>query len=602
MHRVRLLAGPGYPRTRMSISDHRTWNGPRAAALSAFAALCVVACCIAAGAPPAERSRAERLIERAVGAPIWLTFPLIILATFISEDMTCISVGLLAARGDMRLSTGMLGCFLGLWVGDVMLYWAGRLLGRPFLKRAPIRWLMSEADVDRCSAWLEERGAIAVFLGRFLPGSRLPTYFAAGLLKTNFPKFALYFFLAVSVWVPLLVGTARIVGEPVMSYLKHIRQHPVISVLTGLLIFLVLYKIVLPLLSRRGRRRLAGAWNRIVQWEFWPWWFLYIPVFGWIILLAVRHRSLTVFTAANPGMPHGGFVGESKYEIMQRVAAACDCAARTHLVRPAEDPEQAFREAKEFMASNGLDYPVVLKPDVGQRGFRVRVVRSDEEMRDYLRSNPRRTLVQEYVPGVEFGIFYVRYPGEDRGRIFSITEKRPPVLVGDGWHNIEQLILRDNRAVCLANVYIEANASRLYQVPRLGELVQLVEIGNHARGCIFLDGARLRTRALEDAIDGISKRIEGFHFGRYDLRTPSEKDLMEGRNFKIIELNGVTSEATHIYDPQYGLGTAYRTLFRQWKMAFEIGALNRRRGVRPTPLPALLRQILRHFFGRREGV
>jgi len=572
----------------------------RAGIAAVLTALCLAACFPAIGGAETERGTAHRLIQRAVGAPLWLTLPLIVLATFVSEDMTCISVGLLAARGDMRLSTAMLGCFIGLWVGDVMLYWAGRILGRPFLKRAPIRWLMSEADVDRCSAWLEKRGAAAVFIGRFLPGSRLPTYFAAGLLKTNFPKFALYFLLAVSVWVPLLVGAARIVGEPVMRYLKHIRQHPVLSVLIGLVVFLALYKLVLPLFSRRGRRRLAGMWNRMVQWEFWPWWFLYIPVFGWILWLAVRHRGLTVFTAANPGMPNGGFVGESKYEIMRSVSRACDCAVRTQLVRPGEDADRAFRDARKFMDSNDLQYPVVVKPDVGQRGFKVCVVRSDEELREYLAENPRPTLIQEYAPGLEFGIFYVRYPNEDRGWIFSITEKKPPVLVGDGWRNIEQLILRDSRAVCLANVYMDANASRLYHVPRLGELVQLVEIGNHARGCIFLDGARVRTPALEDAIDRISKGIEGFYFGRYDVRTPSDRDLMEGRNFKIIELNGVTSEATHIYDPQYGLGTAYRTLFRQWQMAFEIGALNRGRGVRAASPWHLLRDVVRHFFRRRQ--
>jgi hypothetical protein len=37
----------------------------------------------------------------------------------------------------------------------------------------------------------------------------------------------------------------------------------------------------------------------------------------------------------------------------------------------------------------------------------------------------------------------------------------------------------------------------------------------------------------------------------------------------------VTSEATNIYDPQNSLIDAYRILFRQWRIAFEIGAQNR---------------------------
>jgi hypothetical protein len=69
---------------------------------------------------------------------------------------------------------------------------------------------------------------------------------------------------------------------------------------------------------------------------------------------------------------------------------------------------------------------------------------------------------------------------------------------------------------------------------------------------------------------------------------------------KIIELNGVTSEATHIYDPRLSLFEAYRVLFRQWRIAFEIGDLNRAQGIRPTALRELLR-ALREYRRLAEG-
>jgi hypothetical protein len=62
-----------------------------------------------------------------------------------------------------------------------------------------------------------------------------------------------------------------------------------------------------------------------------------------------------------------------------------------------------------------------------------------------------------------------------------------------------------------------------------------------------------------------------------------------GRGFKIIELNGVTSEATHIYHPGTPLAEAYRVLTRQWQIAFAIGAENRLRGVAPTSVWTILR-------------
>jgi hypothetical protein len=70
------------------------------------------------------------------------------------------------------------------------------------------------------------------------------------------------------------------------------------------------------------------------------------------------------------------------------------------------------------------------------------------------------------------------------------------------------------------------------------------------------------------------------------------EDFKKGRNFKIVELNGVTSEATHIYDPRNSLVEAYRVLFQQWRIAFEIGAQNRLHGVRPTSMSKLMCLVL----------
>ena len=119
-----------------------------------------------------------------------------------------------------------------------------------------------------------------------------------------------------------------------------------------------------------------------------------------------------------------------------------------------------------------------------------------------------------------------------------------------------------------------------------------MEIGTHCRGAIFLDGERLRTPELEDAVDRLSRAYEGFFFGRYDLRVPSVEELRRGRGFKVIELNGVTSEATHIYDPRNGLRAAYRTLFEQWRLAFEIGKRNVERGAETVSLGHLTRLLL----------
>jgi hypothetical protein len=96
---------------------------------------------------------------------------------------------------------------------------------------------------------------------------------------------------------------------------------------------------------------------------------------------------------------------------------------------------------------------------------------------------------------------------------------------------------------------------------------------------------------LEETIDRITNTFGGFFFGRFDIKVPSVEDFMAGEKLKVIELNGVTSEATHIYDPKLSLIDAYRVLFEQWRIAFEIGQRNREQGVRPNSVMELLRAI-----------
>mgnify|MGYP003694703213 CR=1 FL=1 len=74
------------------------------------------------------------------------------------------------------------------------------------------------------------------------------------------------------------------------------------------------------LFTRRGRRLLGAAWTRTVRWEYWPPFVFYAPVALYVLWLGVRHRGLTLFTAANPGIEAGGFINESKAAILTALA------------------------------------------------------------------------------------------------------------------------------------------------------------------------------------------------------------------------------------------------------------------------------------------
>jgi hypothetical protein len=340
--------------------------------------------------------------------------------------------------------------------------------------------------------------------------------------------------------------------------------------------------------QKNFRRRISAILGRWTRWEFWPVWLFYIPVGANYLRLALKYRGFTLPTAANPGIFSGGFVGESKIVTLRDLhATSLEFTAEAYLVEGVT-PIERLAAIEQLRARRRLDFPIILKPDVGQRGVGVKLIRSQEQAAAYLQQTTAPLVVQRYAPGPhEIGVFYYRLPNEERGRIFAITEKIFPTITGDGQHAIEELVWEDDRARFVAETYLQRLAERRSEILHSGETMKLVEAGNHAQGCIFRDGAHLWSEELERRIDEISRRLDGFFIGRYDIRYASHEDLRAGHNFQIIELNGAASEATSIYDSRNSLFAAYRTLFHQWELVFKIGAANRQRGYRPTA-PALL--------------
>ena len=532
--------------------------------------------------------------------PPWAAWVGIILATFVSEDLTCIAAGLLAAGGQLSPWTAIPAAGLGIFLGDLGLYAAGKWVGQAALRRGPINWFVHDEDVERSQAWFEHRGPVVILLGRFVPGSRLPTYFAAGMLNIGFARFAVFAAIAVLVWAPLLGGGAMLLGRRVLPWIELYELWILPSVVAIVLVMVLITKFIVPAFSWRGRRMVVSRWRRMTRWEFWPPWIFYVPVVGYIVYLAIKHRRPTLFTAVNPAIPAGGFIGESKTEILAGLAGGAEAGperelvARSRLIAGAQPTADKVAAALDFMQAEGLDWPVVLKPDAGQRGSGVSVVRSRDELEAYLGTIRVDAVVQEHCPGEEFGVFYYRHPDESRGHIFAITEKAFPTVVGDGSSTLERLILEDQRAVCMARYYLERHVHELWDVPARGERIQLVEIGNHCRGAVFLDGTHRRTEAMEAAFERLSRPFEGFYFGRYDVMARSAEALAEGRDFKVIELNGGTSEATSIYDPKNGLLDAYRVLFEQWRILFRIADTNAARGT-PVVGPVELLKMLGRY-------
>lgn len=512
------------------------------------------------------------------GPALLFAMLMLALATLVSEDLTCIATGLLVAQGRIGLLAGSAACFFGILLGDVLLFLAGRAFGRRAVDRIPLRWLLTPAAVDRASAWFRRQGAWVIFASRFMPGLRLPTYFAAGVLRTRFLWFLFYFSLAGLLWTPALVWISSRLGLGAEVLLARFQDHAVWILAGILLVLFVALKLVVPMFSFRGRRTLVGRWRRLRHWEYWPRWRFYLPIGFDILKQGWKHRSLRLVTAVNPAMEGGGLVGESK-------GAVFTCIAGEHvppcaILPPDRTLEERLGELAAWMRSEAVRFPLVLKPDAGERGFGVRRIDDLEQARSWFGDHPRAAIAQPFVEGMEFGISFRRLPGEEQGRITSIAAKIPPSILGDGKHTLEQLILRHPRHVAMAEVLLGEEADHLHEVPVAGEEIVLHTLGTHSLGAEFVDRCTLVTPALEAAIRAISERLPGFHLGRYDLRAPSIEALQAGEGLQVLELNGLTGEPAHIYDRRHSVREARRVIRDTWRDAFTIAAANRKAGAR----------------------
>ena len=331
-------------------------------------------------APTRSQATNERLQEasrdigfemRSVeGISLFVLWLLLAVATFVSEDLTSISAGLLTAKVVLGFIPATTACLIGIFVGDMLLYLAGRWLGTDFVRRAPLKWFISEADITRSAHWFDKRGLALIFITRFFPGTRLATYFTAGILGVGLLKFSLYFLMAAILWTPLLVGLSAILGGQMLEWFEVYQKYALLG-LTGIVFaLLILLKLIVPAFSHRGRRMLLGKWLRISRWEYWPLWLFYPPVVLYIFWKGLRHKHLAWFTATNPGMPLSGLVLESKQQILTALKPAGEVIPPFEVISKALKAEDQLSTFKQALAKQNLQYPVILKPDIGERGTR----------------------------------------------------------------------------------------------------------------------------------------------------------------------------------------------------------------------------------------
>lgn len=507
----------------------------------------------------------------------------VLLTTFIVEDWAIAGSLLFVTQGKMTWLEAFLACFLGISLGDVLLFVIGRLAHH-------IPWLSQKNAFKSVHKYLSEprqkkRLTWAIIASRALPGTRFLTYTGAGLAGYSLFGFMLLTPITVGLWVLLAMSGGG-------AFLKIFSEN-IFTALIAMVISFALLKKWLPLVLHPWKRKaLPHFWRRWLIFEFWPAWFAYAPIIPYYLFLSMKHRSLIHPFYANPDIPNAGLIGETKWEIQKYLDPKHPSTLKTLKFKS----EASFDDVEKELTSHSITFPLIAKPNVGQRGFAVRIIKDSRDLSHYVQKANFEFLIQQKSQfDHEAGIFYVRHPDKPTGELISITDKDFPFVIGDGKTKLGDLILQDPRARIVALLYFARHLEQLDTVIPKNQKYFISECGNHSQGAIFMDGQHLRTEKLLEEIDKIAKGIPNFYFGRFDVRYESQELLKQGLNFEIVEVNGAGADITHIYDEHTKVREAYSVMLYQWRLLFEIGrAARRRHGSNAlVDIPVFLKEILR---------
>jgi len=550
--------------------------------------------------PPHTTDRLDGLfasIERAITAtPWWIEVLAIALLVSITPGCAVMLVGLLIVDGTLDPVVTLLGIAAGFAIPQVVAAIRGRATGTPDpdwlrrLSRAPF----AEGFGTQFVGATRRRGAARAGAAR------------AGAARTL--RFALGRALGIGVWslvslVCVVIAESLLVGKVRV-------QFGLFGVVYTLIKLVLIADLAPMIVTRRGRQHLRAMFDRLIHHEYWPTWAYYLPLFPFQLFLAFRHGGATLFTCCNPGIEHGGgFSGESKSRIMAALPIDPRVLPTQRIDTEAPQHRVAFLHAI-MERDPRFAFPLILKPDAGERGHAVRLVRSHDDALRYFQEMTAPAVAQPYHPGPhECGVMWIRRsPGDAptaqapdaAGFIYSVTRKDFPEIVGDGRRTLEDLILAHPRYRRQASVFLERFETDASRVLDAGEPLRLGVAGNHAQGTLFRDGADLITPHLAREIDRLASAfVGGLDFGRFDIRYTSDDSLRKGEDFAILELNGVTSESTNLYDPSRSVFWAFGVLFGQWRHLYQLGAWRHEQGIRPLGFRGLWKAWRGHARNKR---
>jgi len=539
----------------------------------------------------------------------WLTQCLaLFFGTYLQEDVAIVTGGLLVVKDQLPLILVAISLFGGVITGDLLIYGMGAAARRiPWVHKKLVNPRVLSAKNS-----LEKNLITTISFVRFLPSILFPTFLACGLIGISFYQFFITSLISGIIWTTILLTLVIKLGEvvfPTYGYWGWV-------IMISISILIITYKTLKPrwlrlsnnmtvqtnefidteeeITTLSGMPSISSSNHKVALSEKIPYVLFYTPIGLQWFLLGIRYRSMTLPTIANPLIEAGGLWGESKSKLMSSISEDnSEFIAKFTTIKLDRNlsHEVLLERAIEKLKENGLQFPIVAKPDIGWLGIGVRVIKDESILLDYIKIYPKdlTIIMQKLIPYKgEAGVFFVRKPGETSGKVTSLTIRYFPYVTGDGISSVEELINKDERLRFKSRFYFGKESLHqglsqelLKSVPETGEMIQIAFIGSIRVGGLYINGEKYITKKLNDQFNKIACSIPEFYFGRFDVKFRSIDQLQEGLDFEIFEINGAGSEAIHVWDANMPLMKVFQELFRYQSLLFKISDTNRKRGFKP---------------------
>lgn len=125
---------------------------------------------------------------------------------------------------------------LSSWIGSLIAYYIGSIIGRPVLLRYGKYVKLDEAKLHTAETYLRKYSIAILGIGRFIAGIRVVIAYVAGLNRIGIFLYAIITLFSAALWSTFFILIGGTIGARWNEIVHFVKMHPVLSVLLAVII------------------------------------------------------------------------------------------------------------------------------------------------------------------------------------------------------------------------------------------------------------------------------------------------------------------------------------------------------------------------------